>query len=488
MVFLLVIVSVIAVGGGVYFYELETSEDKERATIPTKTSEELENQKVVDTTENSSVIKKEDQQETTNTKILEKKPEQRQLPQKSTPPQQPIPTPVVVMPPVAQPLPPTVKKLLPPPQTLTKPIPNVLILEVPENDPSRYENGVMSMNAVVQKFYEIYPDEFDMLVTFDVGKQNNKYNGWSNGFMRRYVPSNIGQINECSTVENMNCSGYPTRLRYIQQFKMWDDTTLSGYVFVHELGHYWGVGWGVQGAPQCFDSWASYVYDFPSGHWSSNFEAGPLSVIVGGALQAKNGTYLQPRLSRIIDNKDGTFTTTGMEGITNTTPRFNYIDLYAMGLMTEEELATKDMFIAYDLERKGSEGDTFYGVRKNITLDNFKTMLKQLTACMKDPQYNPYNNPQFSNRIYYTGDGSRILNSHDNGKEFVKDFKVAFIFMKYPEQTTSNKSARDICQAVNYDYPKLWNDATYGLSTIRTYLSEASKNPDCATLFPPHLD
>ena len=385
------------------------------------------------------------------------------------------PQPLIINPsPLVSPSP----QLLLPPKTLTKPIPNVLILEIPGNDPSRFPStGNVSMDALVQKFYKIYPDEFDMLITFDVGKYNGQYNAWSNGFMRRYVPSNIGYIDECDSVENRYCKGYPTRLRYTQHVSMESDPVVfSSYTFVHELGHYWGVGWGNQHGQQCYDPWASYVYDFPSGHWSSNFEAGPLSVLVGGALQTKNDTYPKPpRLSRIIDSKDGTFTSVDIEGGTTTErTRFNNIDLYAMGLMTKEELATKDMFVIYDLERKGSDGNIYYGVRKNITLGDFKTMLKQKSAC--------------ENKNYYTGDGSRVLNSYDKGKELAKDFRIAFVFVKHPEQEISNKKAREICQAVNYDYPKAWNDATYGLSTIHTYLSETSKNPDCKSLFPPSLD
>jgi hypothetical protein len=256
-------------------------------------------------------------------------------------------------------------------------------------------------------------------------------------------------------------------------------------VFVHELGHYWGVGWGTQGQAQCFDPWASSVYNFTTGHWSNNLEAGQKSTLsYGNLMRAKTGEELYPNWGRITDNKDGTFTSSITTRINDA--RFNNIDLYAMGLMTKEELATKDMFAVYDLQQKAPLSDTYYGTRKTVTLDDLKTILKEKTACSIKNSYMPGYSQGYD--TYYTGDGNRVLDSYDQGKELAKDFKVGLVLIKHPEQVISNKMARDICQAANYDYPKAWSDATYGLSTIHTELSDATKNPNCASLFPPSSD
>lgn len=366
-------------------------------------------------------------------------------------------------------------------------IPNVAIIEIPENDPLRNQsNGIINMDTVIQKFYKTYSDDFDVLLTFDIGTYNGKYNGWSDGGMRRYVPSNIGYIDECSSLINPTCKDYPARLRYMQQFGMRDrpnvatnaNLEMNKNTFIHELGHYWTIGWGTFGKPQCYDSWAQYVYNFSEGHWSGNFEAGEASIMLqGSVLLGKNGTLLDPNLGKLVDNKDGTFTSIDTK---INDPMFNYMDLYAMGLITGNELATKDIFAIYNLEKKYSnpiaagynysmpEWHTYYGTRKDITLADFKKMLLDKEAC--------------EGKDYYTGDGSRVLNAYDKGREPAKDLRVALVLIKFPEQKIFNKKAREICQALNYDFPKAWNEATYGLSTMRTNLSEATKNPDCNAL------
>ena len=86
IILLLVIVGVIAVSGGIYYYQLEVSQNKESITPPAETPEELGSQESVDTTEDSSAVKKEDKQETTTTKTPDKKVEQKPLQQKPTQP------------------------------------------------------------------------------------------------------------------------------------------------------------------------------------------------------------------------------------------------------------------------------------------------------------------------------------------------------------------------------------------------------------------
>ena len=102
---LLVIVGVIAVSGGIYYYQLEVSQNKESIISPaetsvqeTKSAEEPESQESADATEDSSAVKKEDMQEVTTTKTPEEKIDQKQLQQKLPPPQQSPPAPAVVTP------------------------------------------------------------------------------------------------------------------------------------------------------------------------------------------------------------------------------------------------------------------------------------------------------------------------------------------------------------------------------------------------------
>lgn len=95
---LLVIVGVIALGGGVYYYQSEVPKNKESITTPAETPEELGSQEPVSATKDSSAMKKEDGQETTTTKTPDKKVEQKPSQQKLAPSQAPTPLPTVVTP------------------------------------------------------------------------------------------------------------------------------------------------------------------------------------------------------------------------------------------------------------------------------------------------------------------------------------------------------------------------------------------------------
>jgi hypothetical protein len=110
IVLLFIIIGVIAVGSGVYYYQPETPQNKEgitpraeTSTQETKSAEESESQESVGAAEDSSAMKK-NEQEVTTTKTPEKKTDQKQSQQKSTPPpQSPPPSPRVAAPPIITP-------------------------------------------------------------------------------------------------------------------------------------------------------------------------------------------------------------------------------------------------------------------------------------------------------------------------------------------------------------------------------------------------
>lgn len=353
-------------------------------------------------------------------------------------------------------------------------IPNVAILEFEEDDSCRYSNGNVHGECVVEEFYSVYPDNFDMLIIMDVGEYNGLYNGYSSESIHRYVPTNIGRIDECDVFEYSFCETYPERLRYMQQIG--DALTEGLYpedAFVHEAGHYWGVSWRSPGSryDECFDEpWMEQIWE--NNHWTELFQAGEESSVLSyhiSATSERDSTHVA--FGPWVDNGDGTFTKTPSE---YGNLKFNYIDLYAMGLMSEEEVETKEMYVVLDPVRvNDADGYVYSGTRYDLILDDFKDLLAVKEECEGT-----------GTEYYYTGDGSRELHSYDGETELAESFRIGMVLIKFPEQTISDQEAYEICEAVNYNLPIAWSEATDGLSEIDLRLEEGSSLPDCFTLYP----
>ena len=140
-----------------------------------------------------------------------------------------------------------------------------------------------------------------------------------------------------------------------------------------------------------------------------------------------------------------------------------------MGLMSEAELAQKEMFVLMNPARIGTTFN-YSGIRQDLTLDDFKRLLQKRELC--DGQ----------GLDYFTGDGSRRVHEYDQGRELAENFNVAIALIKFPEQKISVDDAYRICRKVNYDWVNSWNYASYGLSNISTNLGDAL-NPYCSVFF-----
>ena len=350
-------------------------------------------------------------------------------------------------------------------------IPNVVFLEFDENDEWRGENtGNVAMEGLIERFYDEYPDDFDMMLVINVGDYNDQENGWSDGLFRRYAPSNIGRsiedINVCGTPQNPDCEGYPDRLRYIQQ----TGDNFSAYIFMHELGHYWSAPWYTEKSDEnaCYEDWVSAA--LYNNHWTSLSVLGETTSPISYWLENEDGS--RASYGEVVDNGDGTFTYDSYMGPDPRDEKFNYIDLYAMGLMSEEELNEKEMYVIVDAKSVNDEGVMFSGTRVDVTLEDFKNLLFEKEACEGTGA-----------DYYYTGDGDRELHGHDNGEEFADDLRVAIVLLKHPDQPVYSYDAYTICEAVNYIWPEAWNNATYGLSEINLKIDGDDPSPDCAELY-----
>lgn len=352
-------------------------------------------------------------------------------------------------------------------------IPNVAILEFQEDDSCRYSNGNLKGECVVEEFYSVYTDDFDMLLITDVGEYNELYNGYSGGSVHRYVPTNIGEIDNCdgTPIAGTVCDTYPERLRYMQQIG--DAITNGRYLygtFTHEVGHYWGVSWRSSSSyDSCFDEpWMEQTWE--NSHWTELLQAGADQSTLSYLLNSvSEGDTTGIAWGPWFDNGDGTFTKVPNGGY-DYLYYFNYIDLYTMGLMSEEEIATKEMYVL--LDPVYIEKNLYSGTRYDLTLDTFKEVLKVREECEGT-----------GTEYYYIGDGSRQLHTYDGGIEFAEDFRIAIILIKFPEQEISDEEAYEICEAVNYNLPSAWNEGTWGLSEIDLRLEEGSSLPDCSELY-----
>ncbi|MBA4337187.1 hypothetical protein C0416_05470 [bacterium] len=365
---------------------------------------------------------------------------------------------------------------------------NVAILEFAADDPGRFNGGNLNINAVINKFYSSHSNDFDMLITMDFKTDvgNNILNGWSNGTIHLKGPSNIGIRNVCSMLGNQTCLSIPSKLKYMQQCAYNDYKTNENISADcrHEILHYWGNGWHTPNADSCFDDWVSQAFE--NGHWTQLFSAGSVASLHSYPVNFLEAREVPPtdyllsiyQYSTWTDNKDGTFTS---HTVSPEDQGFNYIDLYQMGLLSEEELSNKDIFVVLNPEfvgyantlRSGAKDQIFSGTRKDITIEELKSLLKEREKCEGVEQY------------YYSGDGSRVP---EILPETALDLKVAFALIKYPEQQITMEDAQKICKIVNYDIPEDWYNSSRLSdnlrSNIKTYLSENNKNPDCESLFP----
>lgn len=366
-------------------------------------------------------------------------------------------------------------------------IPNVVILEFAEDDEWRADNGNVQMDGLIERFYEDHDDEFDMLFVIDAG---NSYdgNGVSDGNIARWRPSNIGfseqaaywtsdQSNLCTTTDNSDCSGFPEHLRYIQQ----SGDNYSGYIFKHEIGHYWSARWQTSKNDACYEEWAQNA--LYNGHWTQLSVLGETTSPVSYWL---NSGAADTYFGEFTDNNDGTFTLLDYSGgysellesaVGNSKMsdlRFNYLDLYAMGLMDEADLASKDMYTITDPEFVSYSDDetVITGDRIDVDLDDFKNLLLEKETC-----------EETGTDYYYTGDGSRETHPDDPNPDFAENPKVGIILIKYPDEPIPNSKAYEICQVVNYEWPEYWSDATYGLSTLDIKIDGDDPSPDCADLY-----
>jgi hypothetical protein len=375
---------------------------------------------------------------------------------------------------------------------------NIAVLEFAADDPARGAQGNVNLDTIIKNFYKSHTDNFDMLITMSFQEtpndlENNYLNGATNGNMHLNGASNIGKKNGCGMLTNPTCSGYPSKLKYTQQcnYQDWETDGKLSNICRHEILHYWGNGWA-NGDHECFDPWAFWAFE--NGHWTQLFSAGPFSSthtypvnLLESMENPPTAELLDvPQFGLWIDNNDDTFT---FHAENNPPDRgFNYIDLYQMGLLSESELSQKELFVVLNPQLIGRtepvDGirDRIYtGTRKNITLDDLKSLLLQREQCENTgPNY------------YYTGDGSRVP---EILPETALDFRVAFVIIKYPEQKITQKDAQRLCKLINYTTPEDWyyssrlNADGNGLRSImNTYFSNITRNPDCESLFPADIN
>jgi len=344
-------------------------------------------------------------------------------------------------------------------------IPNVAILEFEENDECRYSNGNVRGDCVVDKFYQNHEDNYDMIMVIDVGDYAGKHNGWASYNVHRYVPSNLGIEELC---DETCLEKYPERLRFMNQSgDSWADS--GDTVFVHELGHYWGVDW-LSTDLSCYDeSWIEYAFE--NSHWTELFQAGGGASIMSYQMNVvSEGEPSGITKGILTDNHDGTFSFSEEELPRLGHMQFNAMDLYAMGLIDEEELGKQEIYVVLN---PGEISENLYsGTRHDFSLYDFQNLLLEKEECEGT-------GPNF----FYTGDGSRQLNEYDDGVELAENFNVAIVLIKFPEQKITNEDAYYICERVNYDWIDSWNLAAHGLSEIDTHINGDDPIPDCADLY-----
>ncbi len=216
-------------------------------------------------------------------------------------------------------------------------------------------------------------------------------------------------------------------------------------------------------------------YMFENSHWTELFSAGEFSLMsyLYGSPSGRErsgavfGTWHK--------NSDGTFTQKYSKSALDN--KFNNMDLYAMGFLSESELAERgEMYVLGDLtllEESVTQGIYSAGFYQELTLNDFKNMLLQRENC-----------EGVTPGTYFEGDGSRQNHSYDNGQNFADAFNVGIALIKHPEQVLSQEQAYAICRVVNYELPEYWLDATEGQSHMTTSLpTHGDTNPDCEALF-----
>lgn len=349
-------------------------------------------------------------------------------------------------------------------------IPNLEILNFAADDPCRAEHGNLHGDCVVNKFYETHDNDYDVLIAMNLGEYNDKKNGVGDFSLRRYMPYNLGIPRYHWFI---NYPNVPSRLRYMQQIgDSWRNDYTGNRTFLHELGHTWGIQW-LSRDLSCYEGVDWIEHTFENSHWTQLFQTGNtgsslMSYQMNSVTEGERPPILRGYLR---DNQDGTFTFFGNKE--RGRPIFNYMDLYAMGLINEEQLGQFEMYTVMDPvwfnpDAGYSEDKLYSGSRYDFTLDDFKDLLKRKEAC------NGYN--------YFTGDGSRRLHEYDNGVEWSTNPHVALVLIKFPEEEITQEDAYKLCQKVNYEFIDDWNYATHGLSNLNTNLGD-EVNPDCAALF-----
>jgi len=367
-------------------------------------------------------------------------------------------------------------------------IANVHVMTIPADDSSRsIYTGNVDMGQFITKFYQSYEDDFDMLFVFgyDTDDAHGRGNGVSDGFFIKDVPANLGKVDYCGTSLGLNCDTYPEKLKYIQQLPFWNYTydTFPTFSFLHEVGHYWGVGWHQAGNDQCYTTlgmaWVNQLLE--NGHWTERFQAGNTSTLTyqTNFLEARDPNNPLPE-STIwkggwIDNGNGTFTKNGLlsdarrEGL-----KFNNVDLYAMGLMSAAEISQTPMFLVLNPQELSKNPATaiatYSGTRMNLTLDDIQNLLHARGTCEGiGPNY------------YYTGNGDRDMQGHP---EFSNNIHIGIVLIQYPDNPVTESHAYHLCKIVNEEVVNQWNNATLGRSEINVALSTNTQNPDCEALFP----
>lgn len=365
---------------------------------------------------------------------------------------------------------------------------NINVMTLPEDDPIRGQlYGNVDMGQFIEKFYQTHDDDFDMLIAigYNSDDAHGRGNGISDGFLIKDVPTNLGKVDFCGTSLGLGCELYPENLKYIQQL-VYRNYTYEGFptfTALHEIGHYWGVDWHQANNDQCYTDlgmpWVNQLLE--NGHWTERFQAGNTSTLTYPTHFLEDRDPNNPLTKSTVwegswtDNYDGTFTKNGIfmnarrEGF-----KFNNIDLYAMGLMSAEEVAEEEIFLVLDPELISADPvtaiATYSGTRMDLTLDDIQDLLHARGNCEGiGPNY------------YYTGNGDRDMQGRP---EFSDNFRIGFTLIQHSDNMITEDHAYHLCKIINEEVVNQWHNATQERSVLNVNLSPNTTNPNCEELFP----